>query len=516
MIFLIQRCWSVLLIILVLGGCKSDEFPQAWVGFYSGLLDSNSVHAELQILKRNTLELLIRDSNRLIRMSAEKVSRNVVVNGWIEEVPKLEMVSENCYQAQMKNQHWSLCWGDTISLVTEDLEKKRITHRLDLKRNGEVIRSEKPETLQLSQVLSFAWERNFTSRIEWEKSRQALARLKQAYGNLAPHATINTFAAAKIYSQFLGALNMVADLLPFFWPNRWMEAGALDAERRAQINAETIVRFNSLMDVEMIALSLLRDQSLVDLLRSQIGEIQILENQVQTLEKLGFYQPGTSDSLSGLRNALQLNLQGIEDVMDEVYFSLSVGAGFYSPHAITRVVDDGEDLIRTADLIEEDRLVGEALSSSPELSQIKNLIQAAKSRKSAVRWSFLDPGGDPSSSLGLGFGPSLELKQSEIRELERRADAAEAFLREQAVASWQNQSHLRLRYSIAQEGEKIQKSRTSRLLSYLKSGEAVDLFEIAEALANKAEIQMELISVGFQYRMLHARIRRLRLIRPLS
>lgn len=276
---------------------------------------------------------------------------------------------------------------------------------------------EVPRRLSLSEAVQRAFEKNFSSQIEYEQSVRVGYAALAAKLNLLPH--FRFFNAAGIITGAAPVLLVsLGDWLPFLFPNRWMQASQMNEQAKAAEMAFAIMQANLATEVRALSYSSIHDEKRLSLLLSIREEVNQDSKRFEPIADL----PGF-EALQRAHTLLTGVKEGIDPLINEVKISLGSGnaalaevLGFWNPRAVAGIEDESiyPELEQPGYSIEPAKIAEVAYSLSLERRQLEYLETAALSKKLELAFNWLDPTGNPQTAFGANLVPQELSAQAEI------------------------------------------------------------------------------------------------------
>jgi hypothetical protein len=309
---------------------------------------------------------------------------------------------------------------------------------------------ETPVKMTLKQAVAQALNKNFASRMEFEKLMQAKMTAQSAYLSLLPHANINTFSPWNVINP-MGLLSSFGDLAPFILPSRWFQAGTSGSLAKAEQAAWTLMRADLATSVEGLAYLYERDREIS----------KAYQSIVHRLYDLGLRVPrSAAQALDQNTAEVRLDSSNFRTVIKTDRYALAQSLGFHNPDAIQDLILGHEETsVENALLLDSQNTADIALRRSFELRQIDSLIRAARFEKTGMWFAWMDPGTAPNLSIGAALIPQFKLEKSKIRELVIRRESVQASIVQrafEAVATYNNAlSNYKLIEKVRQNTEQV-------------------------------------------------------------
>ncbi len=239
---------------------------------------------------------------------------------------------------------------------------------------------ESPTKLTLREALERSYHANLRSQIGFQKVLQAKEIARAATLNLLPRINLNIFAAAQADLKTpTVAARALPILLPFLVPSNWQQITESRILTRIEEDTFRILQADIGVTVEELCYNFERDLKI----------------------KRVYEQSPTS------RNELAL----VELLVKEDQYALSQALGFLNPEAVEEIqIDDTLDLSQPLD---KKTIALRAVQVSLERQQLEFLIDLAKSKKSLLNFSWLDP----NTGFGFNFGSLKQISTYEIEDL---------------------------------------------------------------------------------------------------
>jgi multidrug efflux system outer membrane protein len=369
---------------------------------------------------------------------------------------------------------------------------------------------ETPKAFTLEEAINRAWKLNFDNRIEFEHIIQAKFNAKAAKLNLLPHISFGSVLAGLTSLTFLNMMASAGDLVPFLFPTRWLQAKKAGQLNEAELDAMTLMRLDTAAQVEGLFYNFENDRSIKELYSDTLVKAKAARAEVWAREQLGLYPVGSTDNADSIINFLEQSYSIIEALLVEDKASIAQVMGFYNPNAVADATI-GEEIspITKASTLDSDIVSKTAIGRSVELRQLDFLITAAKDNKRTVVWNWLDPAGDPTMNLGFNLKSNVNVAASQIYELQIRRNEMSQNIGQRALDAVTDYNQALKSYSIAVEGQAIQKRRLAQINNLLLTTGKIDLFNLVSVFQDFLTAGVNAQTNVLSYRMARTRVDRL-------
>lgn len=506
------------LLALLLAGCEVSDSLYHVAGHYDGFvanpLAMNAVSAEATFnAKKLSAEIRIKpepDSERIILQISAMPKNELRLSSseptdYLEKPLTLTLAQKPCYTSASP-QTAMLCLEDgELQLFLKKAGKQGYTtfclskkSRCKIPSVGstlpheEVPPKEAPASYTVEQLMERAKTRDFSNLAEFEKVLQAKLTAKNAKLDLLPHQNINTILALSTATPQT-ILAAIGDIAPFFLPNRWEQAAALEDDALAEQDAFRILQASAMNTVQGLALMVLRDEAVLERLQENRLSVIAIRDEVLTSEQTpgSIVQVGTSDEVNIILESFSRMINTLQEGAIEERLSLSQAAGFMNPLAVANVLPVEVPTVTGPIAGAPPAWEQAAIERSLQLRQLDHLVNAAQHSFVSRFYQWIDPDGADAGSLGLGLPSYIEIGASKIRELfDMKADAQSRILKKVDQALIQSQLVFE-NYRVAVESSRIDERRIARLLLNFRTGNfgpgtSFNLADLAEALQDKA------------------------------
>ena len=405
---------------------------------------------------------------------------------------------------------------DTASVFIEASDSKGVVFSLTLNSSKlpspsvTPTPSEVPQNYTLSDAVKYAMNNSFQSKGEFERVMQASLLAKNARLNLLPHLSIGSILAiTKGAADPQGLIGAIGDLLPFLLPTRWIKAKNAQLQSKAEQLASLSMQGDVGLELESLAYLFDEDSNALNAFTDAVNEANHLIAQIHTLEVLGQYPVGTSDTIKTNMESMQLDQNALLSAWVEEKAALSQAMGFLHPDAVLSIQvpqDSNAPITDTEAMIEQD-----VVNKAPELKQMDEVISIGKNSKTASYFEWLDPSGNTNAGIGFGLGSYVQATNHQVAELQVQRNSLEATLRSKVnVAFGQYQVALN-RMQIAQEDNQLQITRSTRVKELILFGKDVSTLDLVTVVQDRLKAQLELLNTQSSLRVLRAKLDRLRL-----
>lgn len=313
---------------------------------------------------------------------------------------------------------------------------------------------EEPVNFRLSEAIERALHGNLDSRIAFEHVVQAKYAVLSAYLNLIPHITTNLIWNAQ--PSYISYIATAQGLVPFLFPSYWLSARESQWDKKIKDDALTIMKADLAAMVEQMAYAYDRDQEIVELQGLVLNKVIEYRARLVSLETEGKLKKGSAQSLEALENKIKSDQQAVSRLLREEGYALAQALGFHNPEGVTGIevphFDPG--CLGTPYLHRE--LAETASRRSFEIQQIDYMKKIGKLKKIELFMTWIDPTGDPKSSLGFNTISQVLMANSQLRELDLKREQLKitVFQNSYRVADEYNATLEELKESLANTDEK--------------------------------------------------------------
>lgn len=370
-----------------------------------------------------------------------------------------------------------------------------------------------PKVFTLNELRQNAYYHSFESQVELEHVFQARLTLKASRLNLLPHLSANSLTPAITGNQ-VGVLSAIGDIAPFLLPNRWFQVRENRFRSEAEQDTLMIVRADAGFQVELIALSILRDQGILQKMNDELAETVIIRDELQFREQLGQFQPGVHDDVTSLIIQLQKSIDILTEAVREEYSILAQSSGFVDANIIAGVQPLSPEELETPMTTNDDSSIETILKNAYELKQIDHLISAVRASR-GERWTtWLDPYGDPNGGLGFALPTYVKIASSQTNEMKIRRTQMESILT-QKLRNITLQMNLAVKlFNESLVGREVQKKRVNRMSTNIRMGASFALSDLINAHQDEIRNELDLINSQYDYLMSKAALNRLKMSGP--
>lgn len=338
---------------------------------------------------------------------------------------------------------------------------------------------------------------------------QAKEAIQVARGALLP--SLNLWKIAGMVLDPMSMVGMITDIAPFLVPANWFRVEEQKLLFYAEKEAYRALWANEVMTAKGLYLRSLADQALLELIRSNVKDLQDLLVIVRSREMFGGVKAGTSREIEIRQLALQEDERAMQVLVGQELGLLSYVMGFKGNVnlVLTPVAMPDFDSMKPLDY---DDFEFRALDTSAESRQYAFLIEAADYVKKEVTFSFLGTStlsrgvaGGVFDNLplqdGLGFGTaaSFRIAKAKKEALKIQKAGVEETLKRQlnlVISNYNldlgNYSNLKRRVFLTDQSLK-------QLQEKMRLGETVDSLELVESSRNRIQAEASFFSVKVRF-----------------
>ena len=407
-----------------------------------------------------------------------------------------------------------VCDTTTSILITIADVSGKLLSRFDLSSDDAKNElTDAPKTYTLDELRTRAFNHSFETQVEFEHTFQARQTAKASRLNLLPHLSINSVIPLAVMDMS-GTLDAVGDIAPFLLPNRWLLAKENGQRSKAEDDTLVLVKSDSGFLVETITLSILRDQEILQKMKTSLIQITAIRDELAFREKLGQFQPGVHDDVTSLIMDLQKTIDTMAEGSQEQFAALALAAGFADQASIAGITPLTPNEMTVP--VHEDADQGTIFDHSYELKQLDHLILATKASKGERWFQWMDPAGDPNGGFGFALPSYISIGSSQIREMQVRREQMESILT-QKLHTIVNEANLSNDlFTLDTQGVVIQKNRVNRMLTNIRMGAAFALSDLINALQDQVKNDLDLTSSQYSFLISKAALNRLEMTGPYS
>ncbi|MFP5491425.1 MAG: hypothetical protein ACLGG0_07985 [Bacteriovoracia bacterium] len=397
-----------------------------------------------------------------------------------------------------------LCWEDDsleVSLMgadgrTFDLKLQKMTAGDDLPYLG--------EELDRDQLLGRAKLASYDVQEEAERTFQARQAVKEARGNLLPRLRLSS-----LIGVFTGdVVDVAGDFLPFLFPSNWYRFEAQKSLAEAQVFSFNALKANQMNAVDGIYYSYFRDEALFKKLNSRLNWLRKTGDAIQQQENLRLLPTGTADAFNLKTYGLETDARALELMTQNGLTQLRF--------ALALPIDATELALKAPDLDEVPLRGGIPLpldifataeQKSVELKAGSKLIEASRSMRGSVAYSFLDIDG---GGLGFGRAASLRIARSETAVLENKQKSLLAQIKQQSTQLVAAMRTTQADYLTATQALKAATSEYERTIRGLLQGdEDFTVEDLAQSSQELIDWELQLMAKRFEWSILQTQYQRL-------
>lgn len=337
--------------------------------------------------------------------------------------------SKGCY-VQEDSYHIEFCidLNNFILTVNSDSGLPVLTlsgTRFDSEEKFEI---ESPHRLTLSEAIEIALEKNFESKLEYHKYKQAKYSALGAFLSLTPRLNLGSViwgVGSDLASLPVALIAGIGDFAPFLLPNRWIQAFSARHMRLAELTTLNLMRANLASQVE----------GLVYIYEQERRKLEIY-SEMMSLLKTGFETTEFNSELELMMDAFALKIINLEEAVRAAKSSVAMTLGYHNPNAIEEL-DFNDELrsISNSAILDLESSRAMALSRSFELRQLDFVAKATKLNNIANWFTLFDPQGIPDYSLGPGSIVYQIAANAKIKELSTQRELIQTTIFHQAAAN---------------------------------------------------------------------------------
>jgi hypothetical protein len=280
--------------------------------------------------------------------------------------------------------------------------------------------TEPVEHITLSEAVDRTLSKNFESRLEYQKLKQAKYVAVGTFLNLFPRFSVGGVIwnlGAEPFELPITLISSIGELAPFLLPNRWLNAFASAALCDAEKVTQILMQANIANQVEGLAYIYERERKLYEFYVGVIERFsQWLEKNEEALSKKNLKE------LKLRRQSMELLAADAADALRMSRGAVALSIGAHDPDSIGSI-DLGKERISIKKAVKENmqldgvELGTSAVSRSFELRQIDYLTRAARITKIGNWFNALDPGGDSNLNWGPALFPLQRAECTKIKSL---------------------------------------------------------------------------------------------------
>lgn len=514
---------SLLLLLqaMFLYGCNQSPYPS---GHFEGEIfeKTNTGISERAIAidisypnqGEGTINVATLSGQSLFRLSVENESdggiRLSLPEPWNS---KVELTSDSdCYVREEEPPVHFCFTSDRVFLEVLDSQKDPLfTLSGDRLHHDESFQMEVPKAFTLVEAIHTARQKNFNSRLEYQRLIQAKHTAKAAYLNLLPHLSLST-VLSNLAPCAGSLLSTVGDLAPFLLPNRWLQAREAAQAARAETDAVVLMQEDLGTEVEGLAYALIRDEETIALYNGLLARANEALTKVKDLEQHGQMPEGSADHIEAIVDWMSLDQSSLTLMIQQDRESIAFALGLHNPKAVTDVSLNDEAIpIVDAKPMNPDELTSTAIGEALELSQIDHLVTLASDQKDELYYNWLDPMGDPTKELGFSLGENLVVARSRVNELLIRKEQIKSVIAQKAAQATDEWNQALESYPLIQKTLDLQERRMRRVLSQVQPGTSLNTLDIEAVFQDYINSGIRKESLISSFRVARSKIDRLTL-----
>ncbi len=375
------------------------------------------------------------------------------------------------------------------------------------------------ETITMDDLVKKVSENNYQVQSEALKVYQAKQSISVARNELLP--SLNIW---NIVSAFFDPVSLISqDIAPFLVPANWFRLEQTKQLHLAEKEGYRALWANEIFNAKTLYLQILSDQSLLQIVKEIRNNVSELEQVALKRERLGGLRPGIARELKIKVLTLDEDLFRLDRLLKEEKRLLVYHLGLPLGTEVELTQVKMPDLISSAKLTDKD-FEKRVITVSPERTQHLRFIEALKSVKGEIKYSFLGLASNSrgvaggifdslpiASGLGFATAPSLRIAETERKRLKLQLTGIEETLKRD-LANTVMQYNLELEaYPTLVERSKLAHETMDSLKKRLLFGEDLDLVMLGEGYRNSVSSQSAVFQAQYRSLIFKERLTRLTL-----
>jgi hypothetical protein len=217
-------------------------------------------------------------------------------------------------------------------------------------------------------------------------------------------------------------LGSIGDGLPFLLPNRWFMAKRSVDQSDAASLAFQIMQANLAAEVHTLAYLFKHDQTRLKIFQDLKIQVIEMNKKIRLLLDQGKIENHPYKAFQAYTASLDIGEVRLVHIFGASRRAISQALGFLNPKGVSDIrIDEEIESIQNATAVDVDELAQNAIQTSVELQQIKVLLMSMSAKKAELAFNWMDPNGNPATSLGLNLIPQFRGIKSEQNELHYRS-----------------------------------------------------------------------------------------------
>jgi hypothetical protein len=279
-----------------------------------------------------------------------------------------------------------------------------------------------------------------------------------------------------------------------------------DAEKDALI----VMRADTGVEVEAIAYAIGRDREILKAYDDTIEQVSGLQKRIEWREKFGEFPQGTADNLLTTLHALQSDRATLNLNVNEQLAFAAQSLGMINPKGVRDLTLEVDAFpVDQATPLNDEQIWQPAVAKSYELKQMDALIAASQQVKNATPFEWIDPSGDPTAALGFGMGSALEIKSSQLEQVQISRQQVQSILLQKVTQSVLEYNDAIEQFGKAKQDLDLQNKRVLSTLDQLRLSNDVNLIDLATVFQDRMRAQIILSSARAAFRIHRAKLDRL-------
>ncbi len=497
------------------GGVSLSQLAGHYEGFVvatdsSGVSNQSSLFGDVAKVSDSELKLTLSGELQALKIDFDfsfKSPSDMMIEsdtGYFTQPIELKSSGNSCFSsADLK---------DEVCLSGNEVELKLSGSRFVLDQMPATVlpAMESSQDFTIDQLIARTQNLNFANEVAFQTVVQAKLTAQTAYSNLLPHLNIGTaldiIQGTDPKFSLITMIRAIGDLVPFFLPNRWDQAQALQDQAQADFDAYRVVQADSMNIVQGVALSVLRNEQTLDRLGQTLASLITIRDEILAGEHSGSIQIGTSDDINSIINSTQASIEDLKQKIHQELTALSQGAGFMNPDAVSHVLPI--DVLPPQGPISGGVPYFQqlALSRSLDLLEIDHMIEAAKATRAAKKFQWLDPSGDDQGSLGLGLVSYVDVGSSSVDQVYKLRDSSQSMLLKTVEDAITESDDVYQQYVFSVQASNFAQLRIDQALTNFRNGTGFSISELVSALQDKTAGDVNQINAQYAFVTLQAQV----------
>lgn len=475
------RILSIISLALLLTACEDKDLPKL-KGRYQGFITTGLVKTQViaQIPDYTTVGkskvVIFKIYSTLASAVGEQYILTILDKGSVElKAPQISSgsallsINKTCAAGGTGLQNISICWDEgklNLSIDDNSDPEKSITISLNLDNSLPPAATNK--VFSLDELAGRAKYINYSVSQEAERVFQAKQNIGVARGNLLPKLNLKSLLGL-VTGDYPSAIGSV---LPFLFPGNWYKWEASKELYKAEKTSFASLRGNEMNMVEGLYYLILRDQIVLERLKTHIVWMKQIQNSIHSAEKAGTIPQGSADYFGTSIALLEKDRINFEVLIKIEYGQLAQATALPPLNGITGLMPVNAPDLASISPIDPSAFYKYAQEKSFEIKSLGFLLEAAKYSQKEIYFNFFDLEG----TNGIGFGTPYQIRvsKSQQNEIRKKTDETMSLIELQSsIVAGEYNSALES-HQLALSGRKASEKRLTWIVNRMLQGDGID------------------------------------------